>query len=196
VTPDYNPPETLAGFLRKHVNMDVLCRYSHIAVIDKDVEVPAEFFQLPKKYGQDIIGVHVKPSSRLMQIWEETYRVRLKERFRDCAVIYRTDFLLSVGGFPNVETPGTLLFERALSSIIAPITVIHNQPFSVRHSFKIQLRDGRSRVELGYPFWKTLLHGIVRLRPLVPISYAFYRLYGLPEEERVRPHHSLIGENQ
>jgi hypothetical protein len=188
VTPNYKPPETLAHNLQSQIN-PLLDRYTHIGIIDRDVTVPAEFYELHHVHESEIIGVHVRPSSMIIRLWESTYHIRFNERVRDCAVIYRTDFLKRVGGIPDSPTPGSILLKEARTVEIAPITVIHHQSFDLRHSIKIQVRDGLSRAEMKYSFSKTILHGIFRLRPLVLLSFLYYRVYGSPEEkDREHPH--------
>lgn len=145
--------------------------YTHIAIVDADVIVPDDFWTLPDKYpSADIIGTEIVPSSRIYRLWEKTYWAKLKPRIRDCATIYSTIFLNRVE-WPLSETPGTILQMKAHVMIHSAVKVIHVQSFSLRHSVKIQLRDGKSRAEIGYPFWKTLLHGVFRLRPVVLYAY-------------------------
>ncbi len=175
--PDFAPPETLSENLRKQVTPALLSEYSHVAIVDLDVTVPSEFYSLPEKYDADIIGVNIVPSSRLYRAWEKaTFWVKFRERVRDAATIYRTDFLTRVGGIPAVETPGTWLLMRTDKTVVAKeVTVIHNQNFSLRHSVKIQIRDGKSRAELHYSLQKTVLHSIFRVRPFVLFSYLYHK---------------------
>lgn len=189
ITPVYEPPETLSEHLKGRVDTALAQQYyTHIAIIDADVEVPKPFWYLCDHYPDaDIIGTTVVPSSRIHRLWEKTYRVKLKPRVRDCATIYSTRFLERVG-WPESETPGTVLQQQARIIIHSDVRVIHNQSLSLRHSVKIQLRDGRSRAMVNYPFWKTLLHSIFRVRPLVLYGYAStklekYRLLNLIREQ-------------
>src|SRR6266571_2104426 len=174
IRPNFKPPETLAAHTKQRVDTALGTRfYTHIAIIDRDVTVPDRFYHLAEKWPHaDLITVLVDPSSLLMRIWELTYRVKLAERLRGCAVIYNTCFLERVGGWPLVETPDTWLLSRAKITILDDsVHAVHHQDLDLKHSINSQLRDGRSRAELGYPFWKTLLHSIFRLRPLVLIGY-------------------------
>jgi len=41
----------------------LLGKYSHIAIVDNNVTVPAEFYSLHEKFDADIIEVYVEPSS-------------------------------------------------------------------------------------------------------------------------------------
>lgn len=176
ITADFEPPETLGHFLKQRINK-VLNEYTHVAVIDRDIFISPAFLDLPDKYPEaDIIGAKVKPSSLLHRIWETTYTVKLKPRIRGGAIIYSTAFLTRVGGYPDVTTPDTWLEIHAKLSIGSAVEVIHEQAFDLNHSIQIQIRDGLSRAELNYPLWKTVLHSIVRLRPLVLYAYAKERL--------------------
>lgn len=173
ITPDFIPPDTLSKDLNRQLQTLESLNPTHIAVVDRDVSLPSGFYGLPEIYPDaDIIGVKVVPSSRVFLVWEMIgFWMELKPRVRDCAVIYKARFLAEQGGFPDSETPGTLLQEKARIIAIADLRAVHNQPFSLKHSVKIQLRDGRSRAKMRYSFWKTLLHSLFRLRPLVLYGY-------------------------
>jgi len=170
--PDFEPPDTLAAWEKRHID-PLLDSYTHIAIVDRDVTVGDEFYHVHEKcLNADIISVEVHPSSRVFDAWERlTYWVRLEDRHRGCAVIYRTGFLKSVGGWPLVTTPDTWLLSHSRFTVNLPVVAIHNQSFNFAHSIRNQLRDGKSRAELHYPVWKTLLHSIVRIRPLVLLAY-------------------------
>src|SRR6266704_320945 len=45
----------------------------------------------------------------------------------------------------------------------------------LKHSVMRQVSDGKFRAELRYPFWKTLVHSVFRVRPFVLLSYVFHR---------------------
>ena len=172
--PDFEPPDTLAAWEKRHIQPILLLNtHTHIAIIDLDVTVPEEFYHLHEQYPSvDIIAVKVIPSSPIFRVWENlTFWARLGERFRGCAVIYSTRFLRYVGGWPLVETPDTWLLKRSHLRILAPLQATHNQAFNLSHSIKNQLRDGKSRAQLNYPIWKTILHSIFRLRPIVLFAY-------------------------
>lgn len=172
ITPVFEPPETLSHHLKERVDLALSQKfYTHIAIIDADVKVPESFWTLCDHYPDaDIIGTIVVPSSFTHRVWEKTYWFKLKPRVRDCATIYSTAFLKRVG-WPDSETPGTVLQHQARFVVSSNVKVLHYQPLSLRHSVKIQLRDGRSRAVWNYPFWKTLLHSIFRARPLVLYGY-------------------------
>ena len=177
--PDYEAPDTLAGWEKRHID-PLLDSYTHIAIVDRDVTVSEEFYYLHEKcLNADIITVEVHPSSRIFDVWERlTYWIRLEERHRGCAVIYRTGFLKRIGGWPMATTPDTVLWQKARFVVSLPVVAIHHQSFNWVHSIHNQLRDGRSRAEIHYPFWKTLLHSIIRVRPLVFFAYVWEMLNG------------------
>lgn len=178
LTPDYTPPTTLSQDLNRRLKQAVLG--SHVAVVDKDVTLPEGFFQLPERFPDaDIIGVDVIPSSLLFRIWERlSFWIMLKPRVRDCAVIYKTRFLLDQNGFPESETPGTILQRKATRTVVSDLKAVHNQSFNLKHSLKIQIRDGRSRASMRYSFWATLFHSLFRVRPFVFVSFTYYRFRG------------------
>ena len=139
VTTDCKPPERLAGRLKPRID-PYLDQYTHIAIVDKDIEVPPEFYKLPEGYPDaDIIGVNVGPSFRRHRLWEPTYRIRLSPRVRGGAVIYSASFIKRVGGWPPVITPDSWLLQRAKLAVKSDITVTHYQQLSPRHSIKIQI---------------------------------------------------------
>src|SRR5438445_2287207 len=180
LTPDYSPPDTLSKNLNRQLQSVESLEPTHIAVVDKDVVLPQGFYGLPEKYPEaDIIGVHVVPSNLVFRYWEKlTFWARLEDRIRDCAVIYAFDFLMEQLGFPVSTTPGTILRRATSRIVVAELEAVHVQPFNLSHSITIQVRDGPSRAEMHYSFWKTLFHSIVRLRPLVFTAYLFYRYRG------------------
>lgn len=178
ITPMFEPREEALGqHLKRRVQVALATGfYTHIAIVDADVTVPDEFWHLCDKYpNADIIGTTVVPSSKIHRVWEKTYRFKLKPRIRDCATIYSTEFLNRVG-WPDSETPGTALQQKARITIQSGVKVVHCQDLSLRHSVKIQIRDGRSRARHSYSFWLTLGHSIVRLRPLVLVGYLLEKL--------------------
>lgn len=176
--PNFKPPDTLAAWEKRHIDPILETDTTHIAILDMDVDAPPEFYEAYKKcLDAEIINFEVRPSSLAFDLWERlTYRIRLEERHRGCAVIYSTQFLRRVGGWPLVTTPDTWLWQHSRFTVNLPIVVVHHQSFNWSHSLSNQLRDGRSRAELHYPFWKTLLHSIFRVRPLVLIAYIWGRL--------------------
>lgn len=172
--PDFEPPDTLAAWEKRHVD-PLLDSYSHIAIVDRDVTVDQSFYHLHEKGAcarADIITVDVRPSSYIFDLWERlTFWIRLESRHRGCAVIYNAEFLRSIGGWPLATTPDTVLWQKARFTVSMPVMAVHNQSFNWVHSIHNQLRDGKSRAELDYPFWKTVLHSIFRVRPLVLFAY-------------------------
>jgi len=125
----------------------------------------------------DIVGFNVVSSSRIFRVWEKmTYWLRLSPRVRGAAMLLSSDFLRRIGGYPTGEFVDTILLQKSNRTIVAPLTVCHNQRFDFKHSVRRQISDGRFRAEIRYPFWKTLLHSVFRLRPFVLISYVFHRI--------------------
>ncbi len=178
------PSEPYGFFVGKSVN-PLLDKYTHFAIIDSDIIVEGDFHKLPLEYSDaDIIGVHVIPTSRIYRLWESlTFWVRLGPRIRGCAMILSSDFLKRVGGYPELPFAcDTWLLQRSKKSIVSRVKVFHHQPFSLSHAIRRQIRDGQSRSVLRYPSWRTILHSIFRLRPLVLTSYIYYQMVGHPGE--------------
>ena len=180
VTPSYSPPETYQGDVSKKVN-PYLGDYTHVILIDQDIEVPQEFFELPRQYPDaDIIAPKVIPASRVFRMWEAaTYSIRLdRMRIRGSPIIYSTRFLKSVGGYPDVESPDTWLLRRAGKIVQVPMKAIHRENFSLRNAIRKQVDRGRARAEMSQSVWRVAAHSIFRLRPLVLFAYLYYRRKG------------------
>jgi hypothetical protein len=177
VTPRFRPPETLAENLKKQID-PLIPVTDFIGVLDMDVEPDKKFRDLPERVDDaqnlyDIIAPRVVSSSRVYRFldWFEDHLV-FSARIRGCAVWYNMMFLKRVGGFPLVTTPDTWLRSKSMGTLIVwSCVVVHQQNFSLSHGVSNQWRDGKSRAELGYSFWKTVLHSIFRLRPFVLVSY-------------------------
>lgn len=177
VTPSYAPPETYQGDVSKKVN-PYLADYTHVILIDRDIEVPKEFFDLPSQYPDaDIIAPRVIPASTMFRVWEAvTYSIRLdRMRIRGSPIIYSTKFLKRVGGYPEVESPDTWLLYRAGKIVQVPLKAIHHENFNLRYSIKKQIDRGKARAEMKQPFWRVAAHSISRLRPVVLFAYLYYR---------------------
>jgi hypothetical protein len=177
ITPRFSPPETYEEHIAARVNPH-LDEYTHVAIVDADTEVPEDFYHLPEKHPDaDIIAAKVIPTSRVYRVWETlTYGVRLSRyRLRGAAVIYSTEFLKRVRGYPRVGTPDTWLYTRADRIVQDPMRVYHRESFNVRHSLSTQVRSGKARAEMGQPAWRVAAHSIFRLRPLVLFTYLYYR---------------------
>jgi hypothetical protein len=196
------PTEPYGQYLGRIIN-PALDNYTHFAVIDDDVTVESDFYNLPARFPDaDVIGVRVIPTSRVFRIWEKlTFWVRFQTRVRGCAMILRSDFLKRIGGYPKLPFAcDTWLLQQSDKTTLSEVRAFHHQPFGLRGSAWRQLRDGQSRVVLGYPMWKTALHGIFRLRPLVLIAYLYYRINGIPTNaifsrrwsERAKPSKNVL----
>lgn len=180
IRPDYVPPETYAGHVSKKTR-EILERspsHTHIAVVDKDIHVDDAFYNLPYKWPEaDVIAAKVIPTSLVRNLWEKlTYWARLGARIRGGAVIYSCDFLRRVGGYPAEGPADTILFSLSKNTVVNEIRAYHTESFSLCHSFRIQVRDGKNRAMIRYPAWKTILHAVFRLRPFVLASYTYHRL--------------------
>ena len=178
----FQPPETYGGFVSKTVN-PVLDHFSHFLILDSDTTYEFSADNIAEQFGTaDIVGFTVVSSSRIFRAWERmTYWLKLSPRVRGAAMLLSSDFLRRIGGYPVGEFVDTILLQKSKRTSVAPFTVYHNQRFDLRHSVWRQISDGKFRAEIQYPFCKTLLHSIFRVRPFVLLSYVFHRL---PKREK------------
>ena len=168
--------------MSKQVNPH-LDEYTHFLILDNDTISEFSPDNIAEQYGTaDIVGFDVVSSSRIFRVWERmTYWLRLAPRVRGAAMLLSSRFLKRIGGYPDNEFVDTVLLQKSQRTVIAPIRVYHQQRFDLRHSVSRQISDGKFRADLKYPFWKTLLHSIFRVRPFVFLSYLFYRI---PRKEK------------
>jgi hypothetical protein len=173
----FQPPETYGGFVSKIVD-PILHDFSNFLILDSDTVCDFSADTVAEQYGAaDVVGFNVISSSSIFRLWEKmTYWLKLSPRVRGCAMLLSSDFLRRIGGYPQGEFVDTVLLQKSKRTIVAPFTVHHIQRFDLKHSIWRQVSDGKFRAELRYPFWKTLLHSIFRVRPFVLLSYVFYRL--------------------
>lgn len=180
----FTPPETYGGFVSKIVD-PALDEFSHFLILDSDTvcDFSTNDDKVAAQFGDaEVVGFNVISSSRIFRAWEKmTYWLKLAPRVRGCAMLISSDFIRRIGGYPQGEFVDTVLLQKSKHTIVAPLTVYHFQRFDLKHSIWRQVLDGRFRAELRYPFWKTLLHSIFRVRPFVFFSYVFHRL---PRSER------------
>ena len=173
----FQPPETYGGYVSKQVNPH-LDEYSHFLILDSDTSSDFSPDDVARQYGDaDIVGFDVVSTSRAFRTWERlTYWLRLTPRVRGAAMLLSSQFLRRIGGYPDSEFVDTILLQKSNRTTVAPIRVYHQQRFDLKHSVSRQISDGKFRADLRYPFWKTLLHSMFRLRPFVFLSYVSHRL--------------------
>lgn len=177
VVVNFLPPETYGGFVSKIVN-PVLDDFSHFLILDSDTSYEFSADKVAEQFGAaDIVGFNVVSSSGTFRAWERmTYWLKLSPRVRGAAMLLSGDFLRRIGGYPSGEFVDTILLQKSKRTVVAPFIVYHNQRFDLKHSVWRQISDGKFRAELRYPFWKTFLHSVFRVRPFVLLSYIFHRL--------------------
>lgn len=173
----FQPPETYGGYVSKQVN-PYLNEYSHFLILDSDTVSDFSADEIAEQYGSaDVVGFDVISSSKVFRAWERvTYWLKLAPRVRGAAMLLSSPFLKRIGGYPNYEFVDTILLQKSSKTVIAPIKIYHQQRFDLRHSVSRQISDGKFRADLQYPFWKTLMHSIFRVRPFVFLSYIFHRI--------------------
>jgi hypothetical protein len=184
----FQPPETYGGFVSKQVNPH-LDEYTHFLILDSDTKSDFSAESIAERYGDaDIVGFEVISSSRIFGPWEKmTYWLRIAPRIRGAAMLLSSQFLKRIGGYPDNEFVDTILLQKSSKTVVAPITVYHQQRFDLKHSVSRQISDGRFRANLRYPFWKTLLHSILRVRPFVFLSYIFHRIPRKKRQQETSP---------
>lgn len=182
----FQPPETYGGFVSKQVNPH-LDEYSHFLILDSDTVSDFSPDKVAEQYGAaDIVGFNVISSSIFFRSWEKmTYWLRLAPRVRGAAMLLSSRFLKRIGGYPDEEFVDTILLQKSNQTVVAPIRVYHQQRFDLKHSVTRQISDGKFRANLKYPFWKTFLHSIFRVRPFVFLSYLFHRIRRDREPESI-----------
>lgn len=173
----FQPPETYGGYVAKQVN-PYLDEYSHFLILDSDTSSDFSPDDVAERFeSADIVGFEVISTSRIFRVWERlTYWLRLAPRVRGAAMLLSSQFLKRIGGYPDNEFVDTILLQKSSRTVIAPIKVYHNQRFDLKHSISRQISDGKFRADLKYSPWKTLLHSVFRVRPLVFLSYAVHRI--------------------
>ncbi len=156
------------------------------AVVDADIELEKDYFTklAPSFRDQEIVSVSGKivtePSSVynfLYSIWEKSYDIiNLGREPRGGARIYRTKELKN-SGFKDVIAEETELDLRLKGrrAYLDNAIALHMRKMSLGRSIDGQIKSGRARRELNAPFWRVLLHSIVRLRPFVLYGYLFGR---------------------
>ncbi|HEX9430748.1 MAG TPA: hypothetical protein VF944_10255 [Candidatus Bathyarchaeia archaeon] len=186
----FQPPETYGGFVSKIVN-PILDDFSHFLILDSDTTYDFSADNVAEQFGAaDVVGFNIVSPSRIIRAWEKmTYWLKLSPRVRGAAMLLSSNFLRRIGGYPSEEFVDTILLQKSKHTIVAPFTVYHNQRFELRHSIWRQISDGKFRAEIRYPFWKTFLHSVFRLRPLVLISYVFHRR---PKRKRYEFVHPIV----
>jgi hypothetical protein len=177
VVVNFQPPETYGGFVSKIVN-PAMDDFTHFLILDSDITYNFSAQKVAEQFGTaDVVGFKVVSLSGIFRAWEKmTYWLKLSPRVRGAAMLLSSDFLRRIGGYPTGEFVDTILLQKSKRTVVAPFAVYHKQRFDLKHSIWRQISDGKFRAELRYPFWKTLLHSVFRVRPFVLLSYIFHRL--------------------
>ncbi len=154
------------------------------AVVDADIALEPDYFTklLPSFRDPRVDSVSGRILTeasgifnRIYSIWERSYDIiNLGREPRGGARIYRTRELKEAG-FRDVMAPDTEVDlrlkgkRRYLSDAIA----LHTRRMTIGRAINGQIRAGMARRELKSPFWRVLLHSILRLRPFVLYGYLF-----------------------
>ncbi len=157
-----------------------------VMIIDADIVVPPDIVdKLLNNLKGDIVSVSgmvvtdkdVSFFNKVYYYWEFLYSLLpLNKQPRGGCRMVRRDILEELGGFKDVFAWDSLLDMeiRRLgykSKMIEAVRCLHIREITLRKCISGQIMSGKARKELGIPFWRTLAHAIVRLRPLVVYGY-------------------------
>ncbi len=159
----------------------VNAKADRFAVVDADIVLDKDYFArvLPALDTPRIASasgilitnpLHQTLYSSAYRAWERNYRVGLNVAAWGASRVYKMEPLLKVGGFKDFASPDTELDMRLTlqgfrHNIVSEAKAYHIRELSIENSLKGQIKLGMSRNELGVQLWKTILHGIFRLRP-------------------------------
>ena len=152
-----------------------------VAVVDADIRIEPEYFRKALAiFNGDIVSVSgrvaTEPSTafnRLYSLWEKTYEVlgagrvpRGGNRVFRGEELRRTRFTDAIAPDTDVD-----LRMRGKRIYLRDAVSYHMRELTVGRCARGQLTSGKARRQLHVPFWRTLLHSVVRLRPFVIIGY-------------------------
>ncbi len=149
------------------VDADIVLDKDYFAKILPDIDMP----QVTSASGILITNpLHQTLYSSIYKAWERSYRIGLNVAAWGASRVYHMEPVLKVRGFMDFASPDTELDMRLTQQgfrhkIIPEAKAYHIRELSVKNSLKGQMKLGMSRNELGIQLWKTILHGIFRLRP-------------------------------
>ena len=157
----------------------------YVSIIDADIAVPTNLFidLLPKIKGHiasvaaDVITYPDTFWNRVIFAWEKTYIFTPFGREpRGAARLIFKNSLDKFGGFKDVEAPDTNLDMDLIkvgykSVSTSTIKTYHLRQLSISKMIKGQENSGKARYNLGIGFKRTIVHSIVRLRPLILIGW-------------------------
>jgi glycosyltransferase involved in cell wall biosynthesis len=156
-------------------------RGEYIAIVDADMLLERMYFvKTLRALGGDIASVSgrlmTEPSTlfnKLYSLWEKTYDViGVGREPRGGNRVYVGAMLREVG-FSDTIAPDTDVDLRlhGRKVYMPEATSYHMRELTIGKCIRGQLNSGRARRQLRLPFWRTLLHSLVRLRPFVLVGY-------------------------
>ena len=157
----------------------------YVSIIDVDIAIPINFFHdilpfIKNPVASIAAEVITYPSTfwnRVIYAWERTYIITPfgKEPYGAARLILKKA-LDKIGGFKDVEAPDTNL-DMDLSNIgfksiaISDIKTYHLRNLSIGKMIKGQKNSGKARYSLGISLKRTIIHSIIRFRPLILIGW-------------------------
>ncbi|MGQ9514426.1 MAG: glycosyltransferase [Thermoproteota archaeon] len=152
-----------------------------IAIVDADMRVEQDYFRkVIAAFTNDTSSasgrVVTEPSTifnRIYSLWERTYDILGAGRTpRGGNRVYRGDELRKVR-FLDTIAPDTDVDLRMCGkkTYLQDALSYHMREITIGKCIRGQINSGRARRQLHFPFWRTLLHSIVRIRPFVIIGY-------------------------
>jgi cellulose synthase/poly-beta-1,6-N-acetylglucosamine synthase-like glycosyltransferase len=154
-----------------------------VAIVDADIRLEPEYFRkVFDAFGEGVVSVSGRvitepsnPFNKLYSIWEKTYDFLGAGMMpRGGNRVYRGEVLRRVR-FSDVIAPDTDVDMRMQGKrvYLRDAVSYHMRRLTLGKCIRGQINSGRARRQLRIPFWRTLLHSIVRLRPFVIIGYLF-----------------------
>lgn len=163
----------------------------YVAIVDADVELEPRYFEvLVSEMERDeriaCAGGIVETAgqtclSKLLRLWERTYKFSVDRRPRGCALLISSKVLALIGGFADVPAPDTYVQDRALMlgyklKIVETVKAFHVRDVTLRRALRTQFNAGIGRYIMGKRFLRTLGHSVFRFRPLVAVGYVYAAL--------------------
>ena len=153
----------------------------YIAIVDADMVVEEQYFAKVLDAFKDpgvasVSGRVITEGStlfnRLYSLWERTYDLFGSRRPRGGNRVFRADVLRKIG-FRDVIAPDTDLDLRMPGDKVYLDNALsyHIREITLRKCIRGQISSGKARRQLHISFFRTLLHGILRLRPFVIVGY-------------------------
>ena len=174
----------------KAENLEISRRYissEYFAIVDADVILKRKYFSILMDNLSSHVGI---VSGDIISFWDSIYgsiyyawdRFSRKIRFptqsyiRGCAMLIRTKLIDAIGGFIDELAEDTYIQIRIrelgyMIKLVPYVKAYHIREMNLDKIFSKQYLSGIARASLGISLGKTILHSLIRLRPLVLSGY-------------------------